>query len=36
MTMGEILEDLYRLAAYPGAVDRVFVYVETAHLLRYM
>lgn len=36
MTLGEVLKDLYRLAAYPGAVDRVFVYVETAHLRRYM
>lgn len=36
MTLGEVLKDFYRLAAYPGAVDRVFVYVETAHLRRYM
>jgi hypothetical protein len=36
MTLGEVLKDFYRLASYPGAVDRVFVYVETAHLRRYM
>lgn len=36
MTLGEVLKDFYRLAAYPGDVDRVFVYVETAHLRRYM
>jgi hypothetical protein len=36
MTMGEVLKDFYRLAVYPGALDRVFVYVETAHLRRYM
>jgi hypothetical protein len=36
MALGEVLKDFYRLAAYPGAVDRVFVYVETDHLRRYM
>jgi hypothetical protein len=36
MTLGEVLKDFYRLAAHPGVVDRVFVYVETAHLRRYM
>jgi hypothetical protein len=35
-SLGEVLKDLYRLVAYPGAVDRVFVYLETAHLRRYM
>ena len=36
MTLGEVLKDFYRLAAYPGEVDRVFVYVEGASLRRYM
>lgn len=36
MTLGEVLKDFYRLAAYPGVADRVFVYVETDHLRRYM
>ncbi|MGB3442069.1 MAG: hypothetical protein WBA97_25260 [Actinophytocola sp.] len=36
MTLGEVLKDFYRLATYPGAVDRVFIYVESAHLRRYM
>jgi hypothetical protein len=36
MTLGEVLKDFYRLASYPGGVDRLFVRVETAHLRRYM
>jgi hypothetical protein len=36
MTLGEILQDFYRLAAYPGDVDRIFVYVETGRLRTYM
>lgn len=36
MALGEVLKDLYRLAAYPGGVDRLFVYVETTRLARYM
>ncbi|HEX6339751.1 DUF7669 domain-containing protein [Umezawaea sp.] len=36
MTMGEVLKDFYRLAAYPGEVDRIFVYVEGARLRGYM
>ncbi|HYQ67502.1 DUF7669 domain-containing protein [Actinophytocola sp.] len=34
--LGEVLKDFYRLAVYPGAVDRLFVFVETAQLRRYM
>lgn len=36
MALGEVLKDLYRLASFPGAVDRLFVYVETSRLRRYM
>ncbi|MDP9436454.1 MAG: hypothetical protein M3P93_15185 [Actinomycetota bacterium] len=36
MALGEVLKDLYRLAAAHGTWDRVFVYVETARLKRYM
>ncbi|XVS61853.1 hypothetical protein ACQPYE_26640 [Actinosynnema sp. CA-299493] len=36
MALGEVLKDFYRLAAYPGEVDRVFVYVESDRLRRYM
>lgn len=36
MTLGEVLKDFYRLATYPGPVGRVFVYVESDHLRRYM
>jgi hypothetical protein len=32
MALGELLKDFYRLAAYPGEVDRMFVYVEIRHL----
>lgn len=35
MTLGEVLKDLYRLAVLPDG-DRVFVFVETARLYRYM
>lgn len=35
MALGEVLRDFYRLASYPGALDRVFVYVETDPLRRY-
>lgn len=34
--MGEVLKDFYRLAACPGDVDRLLVYVETVQLRRYM
>ncbi|MGP3955853.1 hypothetical protein ACTWPT_07630 [Nonomuraea sp. 3N208] len=36
MALGEVLKDFYRLAAFPGAAERLFVYVETARLRRYM
>ena len=36
MTLGEVLKDFYRLATYPGSADRVFVYVESDYLRRYM
>lgn len=36
MALGEVLKDLYRLAAYPGEADRLFVYAETNRLQRYM
>ncbi|WP_197285705.1 hypothetical protein [Nocardiopsis sp. NRRL B-16309] len=36
MTLGEVLKDFYRLAACPGAAERLFVYVETPRLRRYM
>ncbi|GAB2966449.1 hypothetical protein GCM10027184_13760 [Saccharothrix stipae] len=36
MALGEVLKDFYRLAAYPGEVDRIFVYVEGDRLRRYM
>lgn len=36
MARGEVLKDFYRLAAYPGDADRLFVYVETSRLRRYM
>lgn len=36
MVLGEVLRDFFRLARYPGNVDRVFVYLETTRLRRYM
>ncbi|MGW0058357.1 hypothetical protein ACWDTT_00310 [Streptosporangium sandarakinum] len=36
MTLGEVLKDFYRLAAFPGAAERLFAYVETTRLRRYM
>ncbi|WP_367129166.1 hypothetical protein [Saccharothrix sp. HUAS TT1] len=36
MALGEVLKDFYRLAAYPGGIDRIFVYVEGTRLRRYM
>jgi len=36
MALGEVLKDLYRLAACPSDASRLFVYVETARLRRYM
>lgn len=36
MVRGEVLKDFYRLAAYPGDVDRLFVYAESSRLRRYM
>jgi hypothetical protein len=36
MALGEVLKDLYRLAVFPGRVDRLFVYVEAPRLRRYM
>ncbi|HWO62392.1 MAG TPA: hypothetical protein VNO31_20420 [Umezawaea sp.] len=36
MVLGEVLKDFYRLAAYPGEVDRIFVYVESVRLRSYM
>lgn len=35
MALGEVLKDLYRLSLLPTG-DRIFVYVETARLRRYM
>ncbi len=36
MALGEVLKDFYRLALVPGDADRLFVYLETARLQRYM
>ncbi|MEU0878138.1 hypothetical protein ABZ345_06035 [Lentzea sp. NPDC005914] len=36
MALGEVLKDFYRLATYPGDVDRIFVYVESNRLRSYM
>jgi hypothetical protein len=36
MVLCEVLKDLYRLASCPGEVDRLFVYLESARLQRYM
>lgn len=36
MALGEVLKDFYRLAACPGDADRLFVYIETGRLRRYM
>lgn len=36
MILGHVLSDFVRLATYPGELDRVFVYVETASLRRYV
>ena len=36
MAMGEILKDLYRVAVYSAAADRLFVLVESARLRRYL
>lgn len=36
MAMGEILKDLYRVAVYAAAADRLFVLVESARLLTYL
>lgn len=36
MMLGEVLADFYRLAACPGPVDRLFVYVESDRLHRYI
>ncbi|MGH3862456.1 hypothetical protein [Actinokineospora sp.] len=36
MALGEVLKDLYRLAAYPDVADRLFVYVESTRLRTYM
>lgn len=36
MALGEVLKDFYRLAAFPGRAERLFVCVETARLRRYM
>ncbi len=36
MTLGEILKDLYRLAVYRGAADRLFALVESDLLSRYL
>jgi hypothetical protein len=35
MALGEVLKDFYRLATYPGEVDRIFVYVESDRLRSY-
>ncbi|MEN3538100.1 hypothetical protein AAH991_23495 [Microbispora sp. ZYX-F-249] len=34
--LGEVLKDFYRLAMCPAPAERLFVYVETADLRRYM
>jgi hypothetical protein len=34
--LGEVLKDFYRLATCPAPAERLFVYVETAELRRYM
>lgn len=36
MALGEVLKDFYRLATCPGDADRLFVYIETNRLRRYM
>ncbi|GLY85988.1 hypothetical protein Airi02_039170 [Actinoallomurus iriomotensis] len=36
MVLGEVLKDFYRLAICPGSVDRLFVYLESIRLRRYM
>ncbi|MGI5499350.1 hypothetical protein [Lentzea sp. CA-135723] len=36
MALGEVLKDFYRLASYPGDVDRIFVHVESGPLRRYL
>lgn len=36
MTLGEVLKDRYRLALTPGEADRLFVYLESPRLRRYM
>lgn len=36
MLLGQVLKDLYRLAAYPGDADRLFVYLQTDGLRAYM
>jgi hypothetical protein len=36
MALGEVLKDFYRLATYPGTADRIFAYVESDDLRRYM
>jgi hypothetical protein len=36
MALGEVMKDVYRLAACPGAADRLFVYAETSRLRGYM
>lgn len=36
MALGSVLHDFYRLAAIPGPARRLFVYVESARLRRYM
>lgn len=36
MAFGEVLKDFYRLAAYQGEADRLFVYVEGVRMRSYM
>jgi hypothetical protein len=36
MVLGEVLKGFYRLATCPGPVDRLFVYLESTRLRRYM
>lgn len=36
MTLGEVLKDFYRLAVYPGPVDRLFVLAATSRLKTYL
>lgn len=36
MLLGHVLKDLYRLGAYPGDADRLFVYAQTVGLWAYM